>query len=280
MILPVYTQVSKEARIFCADLSEDVFHYPFFNDGVEQCLLKESGFFELTESIARRFDEGKNLRIKGFIFHTSHCGSTLLGRMLDQCSDIRVVSEPEVINGLLLAYTLNECDRKTVLSKLKTVINVYCQSANEGKHVIFKFTSWNIFMADLFRELFPEVKRMYIDRPTGKCVESLVRSNGGMQQWYFHGSDILRKHFVGNQPNPLSFQEYLKILVDNHRSSAEMKLSQLDLKVCYPDFIQKFESHICPHFEIEISQEEREKIIEQTRYDAKSLEPILFTDQN
>ena len=100
--------------------------------------------------------------------------------MHNQASDIRVVSETEAINGLLLAYLLNNPERKETLRKLELILNAYQQTVHQEKYLIIKMTSWNIFMADLFQELYPSVKWFYIDRNTTEVVSSLQKSRGEM----------------------------------------------------------------------------------------------------
>jgi len=97
-IFPVYTEVAKEPRTICEVIDSKAFDYLFFNEGVTKLKNQTSNNkkYELHE--IEILDEDKLLEIKGFIFHTSHCGSTLLSRMLNESPEIRFVSETEAIN--------------------------------------------------------------------------------------------------------------------------------------------------------------------------------------
>ena len=132
-IYPIYTIVSPNASTICKRINEEAFRYPFFNDGVSSC-FKEEYEYDLSEIVLPSKDDC--LPLIGLIFHTSHCGSTLLSRMLGQIQQVKVISEPEAINGLLLAKRLHNLEEKRVIKQLRHIIQLYCQKVPFKKSVI------------------------------------------------------------------------------------------------------------------------------------------------
>ncbi|AGC76076.1 hypothetical protein LX97_00751 [Nonlabens dokdonensis] len=273
---PIYTQVSDRPHTICEAIDPKVFDYPFFNEGIiELKNLQYSSKSYILEDI-KKCKEEDLLELKGFIFHTSHCGSTLLSRMLCKSSEIRIVSETEAINGLLLSYLFYELEKKEVLEQLKSIIDAYRQPLQKEQYVIFKLASWNIFMTDLFQELYPSTKSFYIDRNTEEVVASLQKSNGGMQDWFYHPVDCLRKHFVGNDRLFNSKEKFLTCLIENHRKQyLKFKNENLCL-ITYPDFLEQFDTTILNHLDLNYSAQEINKMKSEMNYYSKSHEKKRF----
>lgn len=259
-IFPIYTEVANEPITICEVIDAKVFDFPFFNEGVK--ILRNQTTFQKKYTLNEIgiLNENELLELKGFIFHTSHCGSTLLSRMLNESPKIRVVSETEAINGLLLAYVLNGLKEKDILEQLHSIINAYRQPIGTEKYLIFKLTSWNVFMANLFQKLYPSHKWVYINRNTEEVVKSLEKSNGGMENWFYHPVDVLRRHFLDKDFVGKSKEDYLMHLVEQHRKKAyQFKNDNLCL-IDYPDFLNEFETKILPHFNIKFSEKEMKYI--------------------
>ena len=198
--------------------------------------------------------------------------------MLSQSSEIRVVSETEAINGLLIAYLLYGLQKKETLEQLDSIINAYRQPLNQEKYLIFKLTSWNVFMADLFQELYPSTKCFYIDRNTREVVKSLQQSNGGMQDWFDHPVDILRQHFLGKRRIFNNKEEYLTCLIKQHRKQyVKFKNENLCL-ITYPNFLDQFETTILAHLNLKYSKQEIKKMKMEMNYYSKSYVKILYQD--
>ena len=153
-LFPIHTIIAEVPITHCRSLPAKVFDYPFFNEGVQEIRKKQHHVAYPTLDDIKETDLKDQLVLKGFIFHTSHCGSTLLARMLQTSDQIRVVSEPEAINGLLLSYVLHKLPKNDVQQQLQKIIDSYRQPLGDETRVIFKFTSWNVFMIDQFLEIY------------------------------------------------------------------------------------------------------------------------------
>lgn len=269
---PIYTQVSKTPITIVEKLREEVFAHPFFNDAVPLVRAKNSFRKELdfnTETISENI---ALLTLAGFIFHTSHCGSTLLANMFGASKKTRVVSETEAINGLLLSAVFYNLDEKELLKNLKAIIEAYLQPLDKAEQVVFKLTSWNIFFIELFQKAYPEVPWLFIGRNTGDVVNSLLKSGRGFVEWFYHPTDLLRKYFLGEKMKQQSLEKYLFEMVEAHKSTAEKFRSEKNLFVEYPSFINEFESALLPHFNLKYNSKELQAAQEIKKYDAKNFQ--------
>jgi hypothetical protein len=275
-IFPVYTQLGEQPVTILKAIDAAVFGYPFFNQGVqERSRLNEDkrvyGWDEL------QMDEEKDLlQLKGFIFHTSHCGSTLLSRMLGSLPGVRVVSETEAINGLLLSLALNSLPQQVVLVQLKQIIEAYRQPLAGEKMLLFKLTSWNIFFIKLFQQLYPDMPWIYLDRDTNAVVNSLLHEGRGFADWWDLPVDILRSYFTGREKEFNSKEDYLRQMVEMHRMNAQSNQNKKSCLLQYPDWIGQFERVILPHFDLHFSKDEAGSAFEVSRYQSKQFEKTLF----
>lgn len=267
-IYPVYTQVKEEPTTICRELKEEVFEYPFFNQGVSYSNTENFKQYNLEELDTDQRDS--DLVIKGIIYHTSHCGSTLLSRMLGKLSKVRIVSEPESINGLLLSAILHQTSAKEVKRKLEQIIRLYCKKHTVEEFLILKLTSWNVFSIDVFQKCFPDTKWLFIDRNTDELLSSLESNNGGFIDWWEYPVDVLRKHFIDPNDKVLSKREYLQKMIAGHRGKARMAKNSDALFLKYPNFIDKYEE-ILEHFEIVTSEDDVQKSLQILDHDAKAL---------
>ncbi len=278
LILPIYTTVAKNPVTIFKKMDESVFDYPFFNDGVHHTIKTDASIpsnYSFTD--IQLSAENKLLKIKGFIFHTSHCGSTLLSRMLGSSAQVRVVSETEAINGLLLSYALYHLPEKDVMVQLKAIMETYRQPAEDQKFLVFKLTSWNVFFIHLFQQIYPDVRWLYLDRDTNEVVNSLVKKGGGFAEWWEHPVDVFRKYFLGNEIKSISKENYLVQMVEHHRRFAITYKNEAACFLYYPGFIKDFERRILPHFLLPFSGDEIKKAMAATAYDSKKTEKVLFT---
>src|SRR5690606_37852172 len=139
------------------------------------------------------------LPLKGLVFHTSHCGSTLLANMFRATKKTGGVSDTEAINGLMLSAIFYNLEEKILLNSLLTIIESYLKPLGEVDQVVFKLTSWNVFFIELFQKAYPEVPSNFIDRKTEEVVASLLKSGRGFVEWFYHPTNLLQNHFLGEE---------------------------------------------------------------------------------
>ena len=268
---PSYTKVSETPVTIFEKLHPEVFDPPFFNDAVSIFRAKDSLRKELDLTEETISENRELLPLKGFVFHTSHCGSTLLANMFRTAKKTRVVSETEAINGLLLSAIFYNLEEKILLKSLKTIVESYLQPLGEAEQVVFKLTSWNIFFVGLFQKAYPEVPWIFIDRKTEEVVASLLKSGRGFVEWFYHPTNLLQNYFLGQEKQFESLEYYLFAMVEAHKKAAEKFRFGKNKFLEYPSFPNKFESEILPHFNLNYSEKELENAEEARKYDAKSI---------
>lgn len=275
--LPTYTQVSKTPLTICEKLPAEVFDSPFYNDSVPHFRLQNSSRKELKISRENDSEKSELLQLKGFIFHTSHCGSTLLANMLKASKKTRIISETEAINGLLLSAVFYNLEERELLKNLKAIIEAYLQPLGEAEKVVFKLTSWNIFFISLFQKAYPDIPWIYIDRKTENVVQSLLKSGRGFVEWWHHPTDLLRKYFLGENEIPQTLEKYLFKMVESHRAASLKAIPKNKLVLEYPNFIDDFESKILPHLNLKYTEAALKVAKAITKVDSKSLSKSAFS---
>ena len=107
---------------------------------------------------------------KGFVFHVSRCGSTLVSRSLAGVPRHRVISEPAPLNQLLLAQNIDPLLRGPLL---KGLIHSLC-GTQAGAACVFKFTSWNLLFLEQLLKLFPTTPWVFVYREPADVLDSLI----------------------------------------------------------------------------------------------------------
>ncbi|MTB50724.1 hypothetical protein [Lewinella sp. W8] len=265
---PVITTVGPEPEVICRELPEAVFDYPFFNEGVTSV-----GGGERFSLDSWSGEEEESLEISGFIFGVSHCGSTLLSRQLNQLDTVRVVSEPEAINGLLLSKVLYALDDQSVADQLKNIVRMYRQAEGGKRHLVVKLTSWNIFLMPIFRRAFPGVRWIFLDRETESLLASLQRSDGGFIDWWNHPTPLTPRAFLGEGADFADKEAYLRAMVLGHREQARIHQDSTALFLQYPEFLHQFDA-ILRHLGLAASPDEMARAKATLRYDAKSMKRL------
>lgn len=114
------------------------------------------------------------LRLAGFIFHMTHCGSTLIARMLASLPVNVVLSEPRPIDRILRAPTrLAGVSPDDLVRWLRAVVAAMGRRRHPQERDLFiKFDGWQVLALPLLRRAFPDVPWAFVYR---EPVEVLAR---------------------------------------------------------------------------------------------------------
>lgn len=274
VLFPHNTSIDKHINTTLIETRKEAFDYPFLNEAIARLRKPDDRQGELRpDSLS---DSDKLMKIKGFIFHPSHCGSTLLARMMTALPRTRVLSEPEAINSLLLAYWYHDLPRARVLEQLKAIIECFRQPLDGEENLVIKPTSWNVFLVNLFLEIYPDVPWIYLDRDTESAVDSSLRDGGGWVQWIDFPTDLPRKYLLKPGARPTNKEDYVRQVIIGQRERASAFFSELSRAFHYPAFIDQFETDILPHFDLNFTQEEINIARQMTQYQSKSYDKVAF----
>jgi hypothetical protein len=152
---------------------------PFFEDTLRKALgdrelgqlRRETG----VERLARLVERHPGLPPRGFVFHLSRCGSTLVSQMLAAVPSAIVVSEAPPIDAILCAPVAEE-ER---VRWLRWMIGALGQRRLGSEQALFvKLDSWHTPYVPLVRAAFPGVPWIFVYREPIEVLVSHARQRG------------------------------------------------------------------------------------------------------
>lgn len=241
--------------------SQALFLEPFFNQTID-ALISANSVQKLTP-----IEELEGVQPakapKGFIFHVSRCGSTLVSRSLAGVAHHRVISEPAPLNQLLLTENLDPSYKERLL---KGLIHALCGTAADTACFI-KFTSWNLLFLEQILALFPTTPWLFIYREPADVLQSLA----------------------ARAPRWAANEQLARIMGDPHSEAQERiiftlesifkaPLPHLDRLAHVVNYSQLPEAilEISAHFKLELDPAEQGQIIRMGQYDAKQTGEVKF----
>ena len=151
-------------------MGEERFTDPFFSDTIERRLCHPANllFRHQTpiETLAEWREAQPGLPPRGFIFHMSRCGSTLVAQMLGALPRSIVISEAGPVDSVLRSNfsdpTLTD-DRRAAW--LEWMVSAMGQPrSGEEKDLFIKFDCWHTIDLDFIHRVFPDVPWIFLYR--------------------------------------------------------------------------------------------------------------------
>lgn len=187
---PVSVRFIPEPLVTWADLRGIAFEEPFFRDTLDRASKNGKERWKALTGIdqLRALDDRPTLAPRLFIFQSSRCGSTLLAQMLATLSSNVVVSEASVINDILAAQP-TPVERAELL---RLVIRALGRNrGNDARHLIVKFSSWNVLSAEMIHRSFPGTPLIWLQRDPIDVVASHADQPAGWTGWREAGASAL-----------------------------------------------------------------------------------------
>ncbi|MEP7031353.1 MAG: hypothetical protein ABI830_10510 [Pseudolabrys sp.] len=131
-------------KIFWGDFTGIRFTEPFFDNTVDRWAAIDGASGRCVQTgldVLRELDSSPSLDPAGFVFHMSRCGSTLVTGLLKEVPGTVVVSEPEVVNQLLLAHPRALSDELCVELLRLIVRALGRRRLGDERHYVFKVSS-------------------------------------------------------------------------------------------------------------------------------------------
>jgi hypothetical protein len=160
------------------------FTEPFFAQTIQACVRHPADLLfrhqtplaDLGEVVCSQ----PGLRLAGFIFHMSRCGSTLISQMLAATAENIVLSEPGPVDTILRAHFrdphISEERRVQWLQWLVGVLAWRRQPAE--KNVFLKFDCWHALFLPLIQRAFPGVPWIFVYREPVEVMASHLGHRG------------------------------------------------------------------------------------------------------
>lgn len=235
------------------------FTAPFFTGSMQECArLPFAAFFRRSAPLEPAPDSEATAP-SGFIFHMSRCGSTLVSRMLASLSRVKVISEAPPLDDVLRANDLQWLRRMVAALGRRT--------AASQTHYVLKLDAWHIRSLPLIRRAFPDTPWIFLYRDPLEVAVSQLRSPG-----LLGAPGMMDPAVLGMEPQDAGLdreQWCVRVLASLLNSARAFAEDPMGLFVNYPELPGAVFDRIAPHFGISLSGEEREQMVETSRYDAK-----------
>jgi len=263
---PVSVMFLPEPLITWADLRGVRFEEPFFRDTL--CRLSPERSKALTGiDELRALDGLPTLEPSLFIFQVSRCGSTLVSQMLATLATNVVISEAKVIGGILSARP--EPVEKAEL--LRLIIRALGRNrGSDARHLIVKFTSWNVLSAGMIHRAFPDTPMIWLQRDPFHVVASHAHPPAGWTAWRNAGNPALSMFgLTVEQARTMSAARFrLHAIETLYRSAYEAKLPWQ--VVDYAELPTAVWGKIASHARLPWDASEVERMRERARFDSKA----------
>jgi hypothetical protein len=247
---------------------------PFFEGDVQRCLFKPfNRLFRYSTPITKLADwlqAHPGLRPRGFIFHMSRCGSTLVSRMLASLDRTVVISEASPIDAVVRARQgrpdLGEDQHGRWLEWMIGALGQ--PRCGDERHYFIKLDCWHTLALPLFRRAFPDVPWIFLYRDPVEVLVSQMRMPGTQMVPGMLGPDLFG---LEQSYDPQKPEDYCaRILARVCEPVLQHYSKQAALLINYRQLPQALWTTILPHFGLHCRDRERAVMAESARYDAKT----------
>ena len=182
--------VVREAMVRWVEFGDRVLAEPFFDHTVEQLRAASPAVREIETDldtllrVAARLPE---VRPAGFIFHLSHCGSTLIANALKTSERAVVVSESRAVHALLrsrfgkVSPYLAQRWESTRVKLLESLFSLFAHyRTGDAEPLVIKFVSLDILAMRWIRAYWPEVPCVVVIRDPVEVMVTSLKGGGWM----------------------------------------------------------------------------------------------------
>lgn len=196
--------------------------------GARQALTPLSGLAQVEDG----------LYPKGFIFHMSRCGSTLISQMVATHPAATVVSESSAVTAVLAMLEVPEAERIRLLQQVVRALGR--RPASCETHYVIKFKSWNLLHVSLIKRAFPDVPCLFIYRDPVEVLVSLVQDPPPSR---VPVETLSGDATAGEQAQAVRYAQALQSFMQHALASATAKdvlVNYANLPACVPDLMQRY----------------------------------------
>jgi gluconate kinase len=252
---------------------------PFFMDSVTRAMRRPVNQLlrhrTPIQALGQRRAGRPGLPARGFVFHTSRCGSTLVAQMLAAMRGSVVLSEAPPVDAVLSAAR-DGAGRSAAVPDperaewLQWMLAALSQPRVPGdRHLFVKFDAWHTVHLPLIRRAFPEVPWVFLYRDPREVLASQLRQAGAflvpgaLERVGAPGTaEALPGHTVGERIAGL-----LHATCDAARAALP---AGRGLLVNYAELPEAFTGVIAAHFGLDFDGDDLAAVAECARHDAKS----------
>jgi hypothetical protein len=246
---------------------------PFFEGSVQHCFLRPFNrlFAPLTPiaNLVEMLSMRPSLPPRGFIFHMSRCGSTLVSQMLAASDRNIVVSEASPIDAVARAKDVRpDLPDDEHAQWLAAIIAALGQPRGGEQNFFLKMDNLHISALPLFRRAFPTVPWVFLYRDPVEVVVSQFHSPG--PQMMPRAADGRANRLAGAFGAKITVDSIARVLATACGPVARHYRDGGGLLVNYCELPDAVWSRILPHFGVACSRSDRVAMAAAARYDAKA----------
>lgn len=251
-------------------LGKDRFIHPFFNDTIELRLREPFSqlFKHVTpiDFLGELYEKCECAKPRGFIFHISRCGSTLVAQMLASLSKNIVISEAAVLDNVIRANASNE----NKIAWMRWMVSALARKRFADEENLFiKFDNWSVLDLPLIKAAFPDVPWIFLYRDPVEVIVSNVRQPG------VHMIPAAIEKIFPNMTvfEVLQFtmeERYARTIAAFCKAGLENKDSKLGKFINYKQLPGAVTNEICEHFGVKFCDEDIGIMKSVTDFNAKT----------
>jgi gluconate kinase len=256
---------------------------PFFDHTIDNCMrLPFSLLFRPQtpiESLGERHALAPGLQPRGFIFHMSRCGSTLVSQMLGALPGGVVLSEAGPIDSVLRArFRDPSLSDATRAEWLRWVVSALGQRRiGEETDLFVKFDTWSALDLPLIRRAYPDVPWIFLYRNPVEVLVSQLAHRGA----HMVPGGVEPELFGMNTAEAFEMQpeEYCaRVLALTCEAALREHQSCAGLMISYEQLPDAVWTEIADFFDIELSDFDMEAFRRVTKLDAKNPSLMFESD--
>jgi hypothetical protein len=247
---------------------------PFFDQTVEACfrspfslLFRPQTPIEVLGELA---EAEPGLSPKGFIFHMSRCGSSLVGQMLIASPRNVVISEADPIHWTLRADHRDEgITEETRATWLQWMVSALGRRRSGREENLFlKFDSWSLVDLPLIQRAFPSVPWIFLYREPVEVMVSHLRRRGAHTVPGLYGAKLL--NLPATELPRIRPEEYCARVLGRICEAAVEHHDAQGLLVNYTQLPEVLWTRVLDHFGTPAGAAEVEAMRRITQFDAKT----------
>ena len=246
---------------------------PYFEGSVQYCFLKPFNrlFAPLTPivNLSEMLSARPSLPPRGFIFHMSRCGSTLVSQMLAASDRNLVVSGASPIDAVVRAKEVRpDLPDDEHARWLTAIISALGQPRRGERNFFLKMHNLHILALPLFRCAFPSVPWIFLYRNPVEVVVSQFHSPG--PHMIPRAADGMAHRLVGAFAAKITVDSVARVLATACAPVARHYRDGGGLLVNYYELPDAVWGRILPHFGVACSKSDRAAMAAVARFDAKT----------
>jgi hypothetical protein len=226
------------------------------------------------ETLEELREQRPGLPPRGFIFHMSRCGSTLISQMLAALPQSVVLSEaPPIDNVLRARFRAPELTDERRIAWLQWVVSALAQPRRDVETQCFiKFDSWHVADLLLIHRAFPDTPWVFLYRDPIEVMVSHANHRGAQMV-----QGVLEPELFGLDraaARQMPFEEYCARVIGSfceaalrhHGIGKGLLLNYQQLPTAVPDLLRE-------HFGVSLNESDLEQMRYAARFHAKN--PVM-----